>query len=97
MNILRNVQSSHGAGHAAPGRGEALRETALDGRRVKEGPGSVLRSMESIDGLLEGAGGLVCRYHTCYLISRVMCGVSKWAISGVSYVDMPYLDPDLSK
>ena len=35
--------------------------------------------------------------HTCYLISRVMCGVSKWAISGVSYVDIPYLDPDLSK
>ena len=47
--------------------------------------------------VLEGAGGLVCRYHTCYLISRVMCGVSKWAISGVSYVDIPYLDPDLSK
>ena len=47
--------------------------------------------------ILEGAGGLVCGYHTCYLISRVMCGVSKWAISGVSYVDIPYLDPDLSK
>ena len=47
--------------------------------------------------VLEGAGGLVCGYHTCYLISRVMCGVSKWAISGVSYVDIPYLDPDLSK
>ena len=47
--------------------------------------------------VLEGAGGLVCGYHTCYLISRVMCGVSKWAISGVSSVDIPYLDPDLSK